>query len=527
MRAIISCRVSRPIMLAALCTVIIVDAIILIPASQRFYAEGVARAEAAAEAALWMAVDVSRGSPKDPIDRVTLQRAAARAALHTPLLGGEISFDDGRLIAFATPAMAGGDTQLEVTRWTRAVHGFPFDIDAVIDVSGVAEEANERTLWLAAVTLLFSLVVMVATLAVIYVLILRRVLKVQQRLRAAANDPANPERHIAPVTGNDEVDDLVDASNQLLSRSGEQIRALSNFNAELESRVAQRTAALQSLTDRLRAEIDERTAADKKAVDLTAFVQKNPEPSLRIASHDRVVYANPTAEKILATLDAGIGASAPSQWREALFATRTDADRPDIRAEAGGRHYILRFSPGEDGAIVNVYGRDVTNETRAQSAAVRAATHDPLTDLPNRSMFMAQLLAMTAQAESGRARVALVTIGLKSFASLTERFGFNCGDAALGDIGERLRAVARPQDALARIAGDEFAYATLVADLDAAGAAVARIAAIFEAPVPLGEEDVPLAAAIGVGYLDDVTPTAAEMALQQSGQAMLRAKGGV
>ncbi len=84
------------------------------------------------------------------------------------------------------------------------------------------------------------------------------------------------------------------------------------------------------------------------------------------------------------------------------------------------------------------------------------ATHDPLTDLPNRSQF-AQTIAATAdrtRAEGGSA--AVVFVDLARFREVNETLGHRNGDLLLSCVADRLRDGVRPQDTVARLGGDEF-----------------------------------------------------------------------
>ncbi|MEM6492514.1 MAG: diguanylate cyclase, partial [Pseudomonadota bacterium] len=317
------------------------------------------------------------------------------------------------------------------------------------------------------------------------------------------------------------------AANTLLQRSADQLARLAALNEELEKRVTERTAALSMTTDRMRAQTAEREAAELRAIELAAFVSENPEPAMRIGRDDLVVYANPAARRVLDVHLSGPGRLAPEAWRDAMQAARSGFDVPLVRETVGEHLFNLRFARAEDEVTINVYGRDVTVEARAEANAVRAATHDPHTELPTRSMFMARMQTSLAQARAAGKGVAVFTIGLKAFADVNERHGFDGGDVALKTIAQRLRGVARPEDDVARVGGDEFAIIAVgVPHVDAVAGAVARFAEAFVTDVPIDGTAVPIAAAIGVSYVAHAEVEKAEIALKQSGQAMLRAKDG-
>lgn len=84
------------------------------------------------------------------------------------------------------------------------------------------------------------------------------------------------------------------------------------------------------------------------------------------------------------------------------------------------------------------------------------ATHDPLTALPNRTMFGERLSQALAQARRYNRRLALLFVDLDGFKVVNDTFGHDAGDVLLREIGGRLRACLREGDVIGRIGGDEF-----------------------------------------------------------------------
>jgi diguanylate cyclase (GGDEF)-like protein/PAS domain S-box-containing protein len=108
----------------------------------------------------------------------------------------------------------------------------------------------------------------------------------------------------------------------------------------------------------------------------------------------------------------------------------------------------------DDGRVVALF-EDVTHE-REQAAAIEfLATHDPLTDLPNRRRFERELATVTARVESVPAHVVLFDID--DFKSLNDTGGHSLGDDVLRELAALLRASIRRDGSLARLSGDEFA----------------------------------------------------------------------
>ena len=84
------------------------------------------------------------------------------------------------------------------------------------------------------------------------------------------------------------------------------------------------------------------------------------------------------------------------------------------------------------------------------------ATHDPLTGLPNRALFSDQLENRLQQAVRHERRLALLFLDLDGFKAVNDEHGHAVGDQLLCELAERMRAVIRGEDVLARVGGDEF-----------------------------------------------------------------------
>ena len=122
--------------------------------------------------------------------------------------------------------------------------------------------------------------------------------------------------------------------------------------------------------------------------------------------------------------------------------------------------------PAESSIYMYCYGgektftavlRDVTHSVEAKERLLQLASHDFLTDLPNRLLFDDRLSTAIYRAERNHQKLALLFIDMDNFKSVNDRLGHAAGDVFLKTIGERLRACIRESDTVARIGGDEFA----------------------------------------------------------------------
>jgi diguanylate cyclase (GGDEF)-like protein len=84
------------------------------------------------------------------------------------------------------------------------------------------------------------------------------------------------------------------------------------------------------------------------------------------------------------------------------------------------------------------------------------ANHDPLTGLPNRRLLFELLQKTFDIARRNNTKVGVIYIDLDNFKPINDRFGHFAGDHALVAVAERLKAMLRASDTVARVGGDEF-----------------------------------------------------------------------
>jgi diguanylate cyclase (GGDEF)-like protein/PAS domain S-box-containing protein len=179
-----------------------------------------------------------------------------------------------------------------------------------------------------------------------------------------------------------------------------------------------------------------------------------------------------------------------------------------------------------DGRPVRMTGaaQDVTSQREAAEALSKLALHDPLTALPNRSLFMDRLGQALHRLERRDRVLAVLFVDLDRFKAINDRFGHAAGDETLLAISSRLREVLRPHDTVARLGGDEFVVLCEDLEDDKAAVRVAeRVLAALERPIQCGDHTVVSSASIGIALTrrSDTTPDAL---LRDADMAMYRAK---
>jgi len=181
--------------------------------------------------------------------------------------------------------------------------------------------------------------------------------------------------------------------------------------------------------------------------------------------------------------------------------------------------------PYELAPAVQTVLRDVTERRRLEARLVHDAMHDPLTGLPNRTLFRDRVdhaLARLVRTSSA-AGVTVLFLDLDNFKTVNDTLGHVAGDRMLVAVSDRLRNATRSYDTVARLGGDEFAILLeeLLGDSEALSA-VERIREALRVPVRLDGRDIVITASIGVAH---ALPTdAADDLLRNADVAMYEAK---
>jgi len=125
------------------------------------------------------------------------------------------------------------------------------------------------------------------------------------------------------------------------------------------------------------------------------------------------------------------------------------------------------------------------------------AEHDPLTDLPNRSLFRRRARETVALTSRIGRRTVLAIVDLDRFKEVNDTLGHHNGDDLLTQLAGRLAANARPQDTVARLGGDEFGI--ILTDLDSPEEVLHRLRDLIEHEVDLS--GLPVSVESSIGYV--------------------------
>ena len=174
------------------------------------------------------------------------------------------------------------------------------------------------------------------------------------------------------------------------------------------------------------------------------------------------------------------------------------------------------------GAVVVVV-RDISERKAREERLRQDALHDPLTALPNRTLFADRLAHALQRQRRSSGSVAVLFVDIDEFKSVNDRLGHRAGDQLMIAIARRLSSSLRASDTAARLGGDEFGVLIEGADQADACELADRILKAFNPPFVIDGHSFDMTASIGIATSIHPTDTGSEL-LRRADLAMYAAK---
>jgi diguanylate cyclase (GGDEF)-like protein/PAS domain S-box-containing protein len=279
--------------------------------------------------------------------------------------------------------------------------------------------------------------------------------------------------------------------------------------------------------------------------DFRRAIEQCPDAVLVTDRAGRIVYANPVFERMTGYAGEALAGKTPAllksglheadfyrglwaallagQEFRALFANRRKNGelyyedkiiRPLLDQRGQAKHFVS-------------YGRDATERAREFQKLTHAATHDSLTDLPNRGLFLDRLGQALRQAARRAEPVTVAILDIDRFRDTNNRYGHLAGDAVLQAVAARTRACVREADTVARIGGDEFAILLVGAGEADAAAVLAKVVAANAAPLMHDGTELRATVSVGAaGFPDDARESEALRKHADAAMYAAKAAGG-
>jgi diguanylate cyclase (GGDEF)-like protein len=235
----------------------------------------------------------------------------------------------------------------------------------------------------------------------------------------------------------------------------------------------------------------------------------------RGASAAQIVAACVKAGSISAT--SGKMILAEIENSQARDITTTDPSLASVRS------FSWTFQPMAGGGTV-VLVEDITERKIAEARITHLARYDELTALPNRVNFRDEIERLLALSHSAERLSALLFIDLDQFKQVNDTLGHPCGDQLLCAVADRLRAMLRPEDFVARFGGDEFVvFQQNIQSNEEAAQLARRIVDHLSERYKIDNHLVEIGASIGIAM---TTPQgiSADTLLKNADMALYRAK---
>lgn len=209
------------------------------------------------------------------------------------------------------------------------------------------------------------------------------------------------------------------------------------------------------------------------------------------------------------------------KWQGEIWNTRRSGDifpawlaLTSVTDDATNDHYTIAIT------------RDITTYKEYEEQIRHIASHDLLTDLPNRVVFENRTEYAIAQAERSNRHVAVLFVDLDGFKLINDTLGHKVGDDLLKATADRIVKLLRNTDTVCRVGGDEFVILlTELHSVDNAAIIAGKINEVIAEPIQLGTHQHIVTASIGVAVYPENGNSVSELT-QMADAAMLVAKQG-
>lgn len=332
----------------------------------------------------------------------------------------------------------------------------------------------------------------------------------------------------------------------------EVVRGRVRIHLELERRAAALTLAnaeftrhrdrLGELNRRLEQSLADIKLSQSRLQVLSTAIEQSPTSVIITGADALIQYVNPRFSEESGYSSAEAIGQNPSILNSGLTEPSTFRDLWShlMRGEPWTGEFINRRKSGEIyweeahiAPVKDAGGRtthyvavklDISGRKEAQQRLVYMAHHDPLTNLPNRSLFFDLLAQGLALARRNETMMALMYIDLDRFKPINDNYGHEAGDVVLQHVARRMSDCVRDSDRVARIGGDEFVVLLLdVANEEAAVMVAEKIRASLSQPFDVAGKMLSISSSIGIAIYPEHGSDSDELA-RNADSAMYHAK---
>lgn len=154
----------------------------------------------------------------------------------------------------------------------------------------------------------------------------------------------------------------------------------------------------------------------------------------------------------------------------------------------------------------------------------QAATHDPLTNVANRNLFISNFDQAIESAKQNKTILALLYIDLDNFKNVNDIYGHHVGDQVLLVLTDRLESIVASVDEISRLGGDEFTIIREdISNPKSVAAFAKQVCSLIAEPIRVNELELRMSASIGIGVYP-IDGETAEKLLNVADRAMYYVK---
>lgn len=317
---------------------------------------------------------------------------------------------------------------------------------------------------------------------------------------------------------------------------------LRRSHEELEVNVAARTAELKFSNQELQEVLGKYQQSETQMVKLSSAIEQTDD-IVTIANREGVIeYVNPSLERVTGYSAEEVIGKTPAIFQSgehdkefynrlwsAIKKGRTFSEVFINRRKDGSLYYEEKtITPIKDKQGEITYyvatGKDISERIKVQERLQFMATHDDLTDLPNRTLLRDRLLHAINKSERDVRKVAVLFLDMDKFKNVNDSLGHTVGDQLLRIVAERIGQCVRKGDTIARLGGDEFTIVMEdIEDVDDVNRIAQKVIESLSESIFIDSYELTPSTSVGITIFPDDGDSVDEL-LKNADIAMYRAK---
>jgi diguanylate cyclase (GGDEF)-like protein/PAS domain S-box-containing protein len=317
---------------------------------------------------------------------------------------------------------------------------------------------------------------------------------------------------------------------------------LKDYRENLEILVKERTKELSKANEQLRHEILERKQAEEM-IRLQATAMTAAANGIIITDlNGKIIWVNPALSQILGLPEENLigksiskilinpfGGELHPSFTDAIENETTWSDEISNKRDDGSFYTVEVtttpvYNKQNQISHFTTILHDVTERVKSQKLMEFMATHDNLTNLPNRLLFRDRTNHAIANARRNGGKLAVLFLDLDDFKAVNDAFSHARGDEVLISVSNQISDCLREMDTVARFGGDEFAILLEnIANPEAAAQVSKKIIKEISRPISILGNQYSISASIGISVYPDDGSQASQL-IQNSDAAMYRSK---